>query len=142
MADNNNNNNNYEYDDYVDERGDSTDFGGPLLVPFLMFLIIVCFCGQSCLLIHLNCSDMFIRGLTNAKIKVLTSVKIGNNKQDDDDDDDDDDNKQTEVHNNNDKNNLDLSTTNNSDVNNVPPKSETFDNTPPKFIRMGRRNSM
>jgi len=125
-----NNNNFYEYDDYVNERrGDASDFGGPLLLPFLIFLIIICFCGQSCLLIHLNCSDMFKRGLTNAKIKVL--IAAGNNKQDNDE--------YTEAHS--DKNNLDLSVTNNSggDVV-VPPIIET--STPPNRIRMSRRNSM
>jgi hypothetical protein len=110
---------NYEYDDYVDERGGSTDFGGPLLVPLLIFLIIACFCGQSCLLIHLNCSDMFIRALISAN-KVLIDAK--------------EDDEHTEVH---DKNNLDLSITKNSDV---PPINETF--APPKIRRMSRRNSM
>jgi hypothetical protein len=100
--------------------------GGPLLIPALMFLIIACVCGQTCFCVHRNYPHWFIivikeiDNIDNDDITVETILK----RQDDN-------------HNNNavnkHKKKLDVITNNNDLPTNI---------TPPKMIRVSRRNSI
>jgi hypothetical protein len=113
-------NNYYETLTSSSDEGTMDDYGGPLLIPALMFLIIACFCAQTCFCVHRNYPHWFIISVSK-KDNVTKSIVMASATTQDDE-------HQHEVHNK--KQNPDLFAINNNDV--VP---TTTTNTRPKMMR-------